>query len=315
MYVDPFIRTRLPEEIAIDNLVTLHVFQCPPGYVFEGEAHDFWEFVHVQHGSLEVTADRKVFRLTEGEIVFHKPNEFHAFRTDAKTPTKLVIVSFDAKGKHMAFFGNLVLPLGEKCRTILADIVREGRLMFDVCGATSAVSHLRDATKCNQMLKNLLELFLLHIAQADCQDPHQDKAPQGISLSGIRLSNQVAAFLERNIHGRIDIGEISAAFHVSRSYLSRQFRTRTGKSILDYANELKVREAKILLDKGQSVIQVAEAIGCSGLPSFSKVFRKYAGMSPFQYVRKDFLHPGCPVSGFGDPPDDGAALNEHGALA
>ena len=42
-------------------------------YVFPGETHNFWECLYVQKGEVCVSADERVYNLTDGEIIFHKP--------------------------------------------------------------------------------------------------------------------------------------------------------------------------------------------------------------------------------------------------
>lgn len=46
-------------------------------YYFDGESHDFWEFVCVLDGSLGVTAGEDVCILEKGQSVLHRPMEFH----------------------------------------------------------------------------------------------------------------------------------------------------------------------------------------------------------------------------------------------
>jgi quercetin dioxygenase-like cupin family protein len=72
-----FVKTVLNQYFEIDSVVTVHYFEFACDYIYEGEAHDFWEFVYVDKGELENMADDKGFKLKQGEMIFHKPNEFH----------------------------------------------------------------------------------------------------------------------------------------------------------------------------------------------------------------------------------------------
>ncbi len=38
--------TALNEELVIDQIVTIHYFEFVKDYRFEGERHDFWEFLY-----------------------------------------------------------------------------------------------------------------------------------------------------------------------------------------------------------------------------------------------------------------------------
>ncbi|MEG2350964.1 MAG: AraC family ligand binding domain-containing protein, partial [Hungatella sp.] len=73
-----YTRTRLREELRITQIITIHYYEYMSDFMFEGESHDFWEFLCVDKGELEVTANQEKTILKKGDIIFHKPNEFHA---------------------------------------------------------------------------------------------------------------------------------------------------------------------------------------------------------------------------------------------
>ena len=43
--------------LKVTDLYTLYYFQHKSGYRFEGESHDFWEIIYVDHGSKKRTDD------------------------------------------------------------------------------------------------------------------------------------------------------------------------------------------------------------------------------------------------------------------
>src|SRR5690606_17134136 len=61
--VTMFPRTKLRETFAVTQLVSFHYFEFPKDFAFEGEKHDFWEFVYVDKGELEVFADTEGYCL------------------------------------------------------------------------------------------------------------------------------------------------------------------------------------------------------------------------------------------------------------
>ena len=73
-------------------------------YSFPGESHDFWEFLCVDKGEVEITADNRAYTLKKGEIIFHKPNEFHTVRANGKIAPNLVVISFDCTSPCMDYF-------------------------------------------------------------------------------------------------------------------------------------------------------------------------------------------------------------------
>ena len=51
----------LKEELHIRKIYSIHYFEYMKDYVFDGESHDFWEFVFVDSGNLFVTAGDQNF--------------------------------------------------------------------------------------------------------------------------------------------------------------------------------------------------------------------------------------------------------------
>ena len=64
---------RLQRPLAVDDIVSVHYFEYSSNYYFEGERHDFWEFLYVDKGELDVRAGDVVQHLKKGQIIFHKP--------------------------------------------------------------------------------------------------------------------------------------------------------------------------------------------------------------------------------------------------
>lgn len=96
-----YVPTRLERELVIDAVVTIHYFEYMRDFVFPGESHDFWEFLYVDKGTVLVTAGERDYKLGTGEIIFHKPNEFHAIRSIGKKAPNLVAVSFLSSSPSM----------------------------------------------------------------------------------------------------------------------------------------------------------------------------------------------------------------------
>ena len=47
---------RLQRPLAVDDIVSVHYFEYSSNYYFEGERHDFWEFLYVDKGELMMEA-------------------------------------------------------------------------------------------------------------------------------------------------------------------------------------------------------------------------------------------------------------------
>ena len=82
----------------------------------------------------------------------------------------------------------------------------------------------------------------------------------------------------------ITLQDVSEHVHLSPSYFSTLFHQRMGVSFREYVNQVRVEESKRLLSLGKgNIVEVASSVGFSDQSYFSKVFRKYTGMTPKEF--------------------------------
>lgn len=125
-----YIKTTLKEELRIKKIVTIHYFEYAKDYVFEGETHDFWELLVVDKGEVEIMADTKGYKLKQGEIIFHKPKEFHNVWANGKVAPNLIVVAFECNSAAISYFENKILTISDLEKNLLAQIMREAREAF-----------------------------------------------------------------------------------------------------------------------------------------------------------------------------------------
>ena len=128
--MDGYQPTALRRDIAVPAVVTVHYFEYARDYVFEGEKHDFWELLYVDKGEVEVMADDTGYCLKQGEMIFHKPGEFHNVFANGLVAPNLVVVAFVCASPAMAYFEGKVVKAEEVERELLARIVHEARDAF-----------------------------------------------------------------------------------------------------------------------------------------------------------------------------------------
>lgn len=101
---------------------------------------------------------------------------------------------------------------------------------------------------------------------------------------------KVNALLEY-IHGhyteRITGELIEKEFDCNYDYINRVFQEVTGRTITRYVNLVRVNHAKELIEATHlSMSEIGYLTGLNDPFYFSKVFKKYVGLSPSQYDRK-----------------------------
>lgn len=87
-----------------------------------------------------------------------------------------------------------------------------------------------------------------------------------------------------HLNKKITLSDVAKHLHLNPSYFSRMFKQHTHMNFIDYVNQMKMEEAKKLLDHtSESVESIAEKLGFESKGYFLKVFKKYYGTSPVEY--------------------------------
>ncbi len=91
-------------------------------------------------------------------------------------------------------------------------------------------------------------------------------------------------YIAKNFDKNITLNEVAKEVHLNPSYFSSIFKQSTGSSFTEYLNMVRIEESKRLLANTDiSIIDIAVATGFESQSYFSKVFKKYTGLTPSQY--------------------------------
>lgn len=99
----------------------------------------------------------------------------------------------------------------------------------------------------------------------------------------------VITFINQNYAKKITLTEIARQVNLNENYLCRIFKEQTGKSIINYINQVRMENAaKIILNGNVYMKEVAAAIGIEDPFYFTRLFKKYFGINPTEYKTANF---------------------------
>jgi len=102
-----------------------------------------------------------------------------------------------------------------------------------------------------------------------------------------KLVTDVANYIQHHLSDSITAEDIAKDLYLSRPYLSRKFIEEAGVSLTDFILKEKTEEAKRLLRySDKSLTAIGSYLGFSSQSHFSRVFKKYAGITPSDYREK-----------------------------
>lgn len=96
--------------------------------------------------------------------------------------------------------------------------------------------------------------------------------------------NRLMNYMWENIDGDLSLCTLSDKLHLNPSYLSRRFKSLTGKNLTEAILELRVKKAcELLKNTSLKISEIAPMVGYETAANFSKVFKKMMNITPREY--------------------------------
>ena len=88
-----------------------------------------------------------------------------------------------------------------------------------------------------------------------------------------------------HLYEKLSSNDIAKHLNLDRSYLCHHFKEKTGKTILNYIHEQKIKEACYLLETTVlTIVIIADQLGYSSQQHFQSVFKKITGKTPGRFA-------------------------------
>ena len=98
------------------------------------------------------------------------------------------------------------------------------------------------------------------------------------------MISRVILYMQDHLRESISVQQLADMVYVSKSYLSRAFKQKTGLSLMEYLNSLRMEAAKALLAaSNMNTEEIAYRAGYRSTKFFYRAFRAYTGMSTREY--------------------------------
>ncbi len=280
-----YIGAKLRNDFTIGKLYSVHYFEYPTNFVFDGEKHNFWEIVYVDKGDISVVADERNFHITQGNAVFHKPNEWHTLQTSSESATNVVIISFETSSPLMEFFGKKILSVGQEQKVIFSKIISEYTNAFQTHSNTPYSTRLHrkksPVVGSEQLIKQYIAELLISFIRYG--EPSLQRSQMSINRESA-LCNMIVNYMLDHISSNITIDELVRYSGSNKTTIAKVFRNSFNMSIMEYFINLKVDAAKkYLREDNYNISQISDLLGYSGIHYFSRQFKKVTGMSPTEY--------------------------------
>ncbi|MGB5820655.1 MAG: AraC family transcriptional regulator [Saonia sp.] len=258
---------------------------------------DFFDFPVHFHPEIELNfiANGKGIRRIVGdsieeiddiELVLVGPNQYHGWEQDDCSAKKIheITIQFseDLFDKSL-LQRTIMLPLRDMFNKSAHGIVFSKETGSGIYPRLQKVSKLNGIDYYLEMLsilfdlansrnQRLLSTLTLHLD--DFQNSEKIKL--------------VYNHIHENFHSKITLEQVSSLVHMSCVSFNRFIKSRTGRTFIEYLNDVRIGYAsRWLIEQDLSISEIAFGCGFNSLTNFNRTFKKHKGRTPTKF-REDF---------------------------
>ncbi len=113
--------------------------------------------------------------------------------------------------------------------------------------------------------------------------------PQIIDTSkkGYDKIHKIIDYISNNYTENITLETLSHKFYINPSYLCRLFKEVTNLTIVEYLNQIRVKNAEFLLiSSDKSIMEISQLLGFSSQTYFNRVFKSIMMLNPSEYRKQ-----------------------------
>lgn len=115
----------------------------------------------------------------------------------------------------------------------------------------------------------------------------QIEAHSGESAKSYYYVKELIRYVEENFALDISSRSVEQKFFINFDYVNRIFKRIMGMNIIEYRNFLRINAAKAsMLTSNKSISEIADEVGFYDKSHFSRMFKKYEGISPGEYRKR-----------------------------
>lgn len=246
-----------------------------------GRTVDAFQLVFITGGS-GYFLDRGIrYEVSKGALMLIRPSIWHSYKPNRDIGWTEFFVAFD----------------GEMMTRVIADAFpSDSSNVYQVNDVENveeifkkALEWARADTEDTMLfLKALLSLLLSKIVFSSSMNPKDGR-------NTTKLVAKARAYMEKNIHEKIDMNEIADMLGVSYTSFAVTFKNQTGESPIRFLRKLRLQKSRYeLQNTNMSIKQIALDCGFSSSEYFCHFFREEIGVTPSEFRERQTQYKDLP---------------------
>lgn len=242
---------------------------------FRGKGRIDFQLIYIHSGCGYFDfGDGKEISIDAGNIVIYYPDEMQKYTYYGKDKPVVYWIHFTGKdictlfGDYELDTAKRVIPVGCSAEYVqlFNKIILELQLKRDNYAECSAL---------------LFRQLIIAMGRATINDEHSSIVTDKLSIES------ATNYFHEHFHDQISIDKFLEDKNVNVNAFFKKFKTYTGLSPLQYLLDIRISNAKNLLEgTDYTISEIASIVGYDNPLYFSRLFHKHVGMSPKDYRKR-----------------------------
>ena len=238
-------------------------------------------FIRKGKGVKRVIGD-SIEEIGDFELVLIGPNLHHGWFTNNCSSKEIheITIQFHRDLFNDAFLARKIMkPIKDMFERSIHGILFSNKTSADIFERISQVSKL-------DSMDYFLELIsiLYDLANSRNQRLLSTYTANRDNFENSDNIKKVYEYIQENFDKKITLTEVADIVNMSHVSFNRFMKKRTGKTFVDYVNDVRIAFAAIrLVEKDNSISEIAFDCGFNNISNFNRVFKKLKKCTPSQY--------------------------------
>lgn len=217
--------------------------------------HRAYELIYIKEGYLQVSVDKRMYRINKGELLFLFPNQIHDFQTLDYSEITIILFSPELIGH---FYVNYKGVIPEDNRLYIEEL--DTKRLETFYGRKSFIYLL-----CDMLI-------------------HKTKFMPIKQTPQMTILYKVLLYVEQTYSTQCTLKSASKYLKYDYHYLSKLFANLMNMTFTEYLNYYRISQASYLLKNTSMPIgEIAVNCGYQNLRTFHRNFQRINGSTPYQY--------------------------------
>lgn len=239
------------------------------GWHSSQHSHDFIELFYITEGKGSFIVNNTEYKVAKNQLIIINSNVSHTEKSSDTESMEYITLGFDGMSfnkknsqskESIIIFEDNRIEIFFLIQFLLAELDNEDSHVFYIS-------------------QNILEMIIVKLIQ------YQDiQIEEGANEKINSTIYEVKKYIDLNYSSALSLDDLAEVSHLNKYYLSHTFKEQTGLSPIEYLNETRIKNAKILLrSTNYSISEISSFTGFSSQSYFSQRFKKITELSPRQY--------------------------------